>query len=41
MLMILNFGFGQRRLIMYAPVNRPRAFVNEAALDEPRKQPRK
>ena len=32
--MIFNFGFGERGLIVNAPVDRTRAFVNIAALDE-------
>src|ERR1051326_4277498 len=39
--MVFNFSFGQRRLIVNAPVHGSRAFVNEAALDEARKQPRR
>ena len=40
MLSILNLSFGQRGLIVNAPVHRPRAFVDKAALDETRKQAR-
>ena len=40
MLVILDFGFGQRRLVVYAPIDGAGAFVNEAAFDKAGKQPR-
>ena len=40
-LVVFDFGFGQRRLIVNAPVDRPRAFVDVATLDEASKQPRR
>src|SRR5207302_8247776 len=37
-LMVLNFRFGERCLIVDAPVNGACAFVHETALDKPREQ---
>src|SRR5918996_510239 len=39
-MMIFNFSFSQGGLILDAPVNRPRAFVNETTLNEARKHSR-
>src|SRR5215208_236101 len=39
-LVIFNFGFGERRLVLETPVNWPRSFVNPTTLDEPRKHTR-
>src|SRR5215217_1687111 len=39
-LVIFNFGFGERRLVLEAPVNRPCSFVDPTTLDEPRKHAR-
>src|SRR5947207_12380585 len=41
MLIVFNLGFGQSRLIMYAPVDRPCALVNETAFDKTREQARR
>ncbi len=38
-LVIFNFSFSQRGLVVYAPVDGAGAFVNEAAFDEAGKQP--
>src|SRR6185503_16399665 len=38
-LMIFNFSFRERRLVLDAPVNRTRAFVNPATFDKPREHP--
>src|SRR5439155_23597467 len=40
-LVIFNFRFSQRGLIVDAPVDRTRTFVNEAALDKVREQSRR
>src|SRR5215217_3402732 len=40
-LVILNFSFRERRLVLETPVNRPRALVNPATLDKPREHPRR
>ena len=41
MLVVLNFRFSECRLVVNAPVNRARAFVDEAALDKTREQTRR
>ncbi len=41
MLVIFNLGFGQRCLIVNAPVDGPRAFVDVTALDEAAEQARR
>ena len=41
MLVVLDFGFSERGLIVYAPIDGARAFVNETALDKTREQPRR
>src|SRR6185436_10158191 len=38
--MIFNLSFGEGRLVLEAPVNRPRAFINPATLDEAREHAR-
>src|SRR6185436_13267789 len=38
--MVFNFSFSQRRLIVNAPVNRTRAFVDVTALDKASKHSR-
>src|SRR5215208_3633210 len=39
-LVIFNFRFGERRLVLETPVNRPCSFVNPTTLDKPRKHAR-
>ena len=41
MLVVFNFGFRERRLVLQTPVNRTRAFVNPAALDKTREHARR
>src|SRR5689334_15531504 len=40
-LMIFDFSFRERGLVLDTPVNRPRAFVNPTTLDKARKHPRR
>ena len=41
MLFVFDLGFGERRLVVDAPVDGPPAFVNITTLDEAPEQPRR